>query len=113
MRPFWEISPFSWSKQHAHRFYYLFFKSIQSSCAQPPCWPQGRKTPPKLGIMYERYWLLHLAPTFEQHMELSPKTSNVNLTKNPTCFGYEVFVCYLAHMVAGTTLHQAHAFPST
>ena len=32
MKSFWEMSPFSWSKQHVHQG---FPKSIQSSCAQP------------------------------------------------------------------------------
>ena len=52
------------------------------------------KTPPKLGIICERYWFLNLAPTFELHMKLPPKTSNANLMKNPTCLEYEVFISY-------------------
>ena len=42
---------------------------------------------------------LHLS-----NMELPPKTSKANLTKNPTCLEYVVFICYLAHVVFGTTL---------
>ncbi len=70
------------------------FKSIWWSCGQlSPC-PKG-KTPPKLGIKCERYRLLNLTLTFEQHMEPPPKTSNAKLTKkNPTCLEYEVFICY-------------------
>ena len=45
------------------------------------------KTPPKLGIVCERYWLLNLEITFEQHMELPPKTNSANLTKKSYMFG--------------------------
>ena len=40
---FWEIFPFSWSKQHKHS---LLSKSIWSSCAQPSPCPKGKKTHP-------------------------------------------------------------------
>jgi hypothetical protein len=46
-----------------------------------------------MGIIWKRYWLLTLAPEFKQRMELSPKISNANLSKNPTCLEYEIFIC--------------------
>jgi hypothetical protein len=52
------------------------------------------RTPPKLYIICDKYQHLHLAPTFEQHMEPPPKTSNAKLTKSPTCLEYEVFKRY-------------------
>ena len=45
------------------------------------------KPSPKLGIICERYWLLYLAPTFEQHMEPPPKTSNVQSNKKSYMHG--------------------------
>ena len=63
-----------------------------------------RKNPPELGTTCERYWLLNLAPTFEQHMEPPLKTSYANLTKDPTCLEYEDVI--LTYMLVGTTLRQ-------
>jgi hypothetical protein len=82
----------------------LLSKSIWPRCAQPS--PSSNKNLLKMSIICERYWLQKLSPTFGQHMEPPPKTSNANLTKNPTCLEYKGFVSYFpVHMVVGTTLH--------
>ena len=44
----------------------MFFQIIRSSCAQPSPCPKGEKTPPKLGIICERYWLLHMGLLHKQ-----------------------------------------------
>jgi hypothetical protein len=47
--------------------------------------------PPKLSIIYERYWIQNLAPTIEQHIELPPKTSNANLSRKIYMLGIWYF----------------------
>ena len=42
MRLFWEILFFSWSKQHVHWVFFLFFL-FWSSCAQPSPCPKGKQ----------------------------------------------------------------------
>ena len=60
-----------------------------------PC--PKEKDPTQIGHhICERHWLPTLAPAFEQHMELPPKRCNANLTKNPTCLGFEVFILPLS-----------------
>ena len=56
--------------------------------------------PSKLDIICERYWLLHMGISWDQ----LPKQANANLTKNPTCLNYEVFICYFGPH--GSGLHQ-------
>ena len=95
----------------------IFSKSKRSSCAQPPPCSKG-KEPPKLGIICERHWLLILAPPFGQHMKTPSKTSNANLTNNPTCLEYEVFICYFGphggehHPTPVDTFHPCGLPPS-
>ena len=72
-----------------------------------------KKTPPKLGIICESYWHLNLALAFEQHLEPPPKTSNANLSQNPTCLEYEVFICYLGPHGSGHHPTPIDTFPST
>ena len=69
------------------------------------------KTPPKLGIICERYRLLNLAPTFGQHMERPSKTSNANPNKkNPTCLEHEVFICDFGPHGSGHHPTPVHTF---
>jgi hypothetical protein len=74
------------------------------------------KTPPKLVIIFERYWFPNLTPTFEQLMGPPPKQTN--LTNNPTCLEHEVFICYFGphgsghHPTLVDTLHSHRLPPS-
>ena len=76
-----------------------------------------KRKPSKLGIICERYWLLKFSPNFdfafEQHMETPSKTSNANLTKNPTCSECEIFICYLGPHGSGHHSILVDTFPST
>ena len=94
MRSFWEIPFFMEQATCALSFFVFFQISLVKLCTTATL-SQGKKkkkkSTPKLGIICERYWLLNLAPRFEQHMDLAPKTSNTNLTKNLTCLEYENF----------------------
>ena len=65
MRSFWDISPFPWSKQHVQQVFPISSDQVMQNHHLVP----KVKNPPKLGIICERYWLLNLAPAFEQHME--------------------------------------------
>ena len=60
-----------------------------------------------MGIICERYWLLDLALTFEQHMELPPKKEAMP-TYQRILHAWSMRFLYdnLAHMVVGTTLHR-------
>ena len=93
---------------------HFFSKSIQSSGAQlPPC-PTRKTIPPKFGIICEKI----LAPTLGQLMRPPPKTSNANLTRNPTCLKQEVFICYFGahdsghHPTPVDTFHPHRLPPS-
>ena len=67
---------------------------------------QMRKKPTHIG---HHMWKI-LAPKFEQHMELSPKTSNANPTKIPKCLEYVVLYVILARMEKrGGWPYKAHA----
>ena len=72
MRSFWEILPSSWSKQHVH----FFLLNPSHHLVQ-----RGKGKPPKLGIICESYWLLDLAPKFEQHMKPPLKTKQCQFNK--------------------------------
>ena len=54
---------------------------------------QQQQQQPKLGIVCERYRLSTLAPTFQRHMELPPKTSNAHPTKKSYMLGVWDFKC--------------------
>ena len=53
-----------------------------------------------------------IALTFELHMKPPPKASNANLTQNPTCLEYEVFIWYFGPHGSGHHPTLIDAFPS-
>ena len=96
----------------------FFSESIWLSCAQLSPSPKEENPPPILSILFERYWLPNLTPTFEQLMGPAPKTSNASLTKIPTCLEHEVFMCYFGPHGSGhyptlvDTFHPCRLPPS-
>ena len=86
---FWEIFPFSWTEQHVHSF----FPNPSTQVVHDHHHVLREKPLPNC-TSCGRYWLLNFAPPFGQRMKPPSKTSNANLTTNPTCLEYEVFICY-------------------
>ena len=76
------------------------------------------KFSPNVDIVSKRYLLLNLGSSIGQHMELPPKTSNTNLTDNPTCLEFGVFICYFGphgsghHPTLVGTFHPCRLPPS-
>jgi hypothetical protein len=103
MRSFWKISSLSWSKQHLHSF----FLNPSSQVEHNHHLVLRGKTPPNVGIICERYWLLNLAPIFGHHIEVPPKTTKCQPNKkNLHSWSVRFLYLILAHMIAGTTLDQ-------
>ena len=102
MRSFWETSLFHGARNMCTHFYPYSSSQVVHHCHLVLMW----KTPPILGIICDIYWLLNMPPTFGQHMERPPKTSNVNPNKNILhAWSMRSLYVTLVRMVAGTTLH--------
>ena len=123
LRKFWWSAP-SWKLEGPHEVILVEFPFFFSNCrASNMCTKfilfqvhqvkvvhnhhlvRRKKAPPKTGIICERYWLLNLAPTFEQHMEPLPQKSNANLINILHAWSLRFSYVILTHMIVGTTLH--------
>ena len=82
MRSFSEISHFSTEQATCAHMIFLPNPSSQVEHKRHLVLRTKKKTPPKLGIICERYWLLNLPPTFGQHMGTTSQNKQCQPNKN-------------------------------